>query len=39
MSHSHLQVLSVLTLESFFIFGCKEHNQYDFSIDYLVMSM
>ena len=39
MSHSQLQVLLLLTVESFSIFGCKEYNQSDFSIDHLVMSM
>ena len=28
----------LLTVYSFSIFGCKEHNQSDFSTDYLVMS-
>ena len=39
MSHSQLQVLFLLTVYSFSIFGYKECNQSDFSIDYLVMSM
>ena len=39
MSHSQLQVLFLLTVQSFSIFGCKEYNQSDFSIDHLVMSM
>ena len=39
MSHSQLQVLFLLTVESFSIFSCKEHNQSDFDTDYLVVSM
>ena len=39
MSHSHLPVLFLLTVESFSIFGCKEYNQSDFGVDHLVMSM
>ena len=39
MSHSQLPVLFLLTVYSFSIFGCKEYNQSDFSIDHLVMSM
>ena len=39
MSHSQLLVLSFLTVYSFSIFGCKEYNQSDFSVDHLVMSM
>ena len=39
MSHSQLQVLFLLAVESFSIFSCKEHNQSDFDIDRLVMSM
>ena len=35
LSHSQLLVLFLLTLQSFFIFGCKEYNQSDFSIDHL----
>ena len=38
MSHSQLPVLFLLTLQSFSIFDCKEHNQSDFDIDHLVMS-
>ena len=32
-------VLFLLTLYGFFIFSCKEYYQFDFTIDYLVMSM
>ena len=39
LSHSQLWVLFWLTVLSFSIFGCKEYNQSDFSIDHLVMSM
>src|SRR5574340_73729 len=39
MSHSQLPVLFLLTVQSFSIFGCKEYNQSDFSVDHLVMSM
>ena len=39
MSHSQLLVLFFLTVQSFSIFGCKEYNQSDFSVDHLVMSM
>ena len=39
MSHSQLQTLFLLTVYSFSIFVCKEHNQSDFSIAFLVMSM
>ena len=39
MSHSQLPVLFLLTLQSFSIFDCKEHNQSDFDIDHLLMSM
>ena len=39
MSHSQLQVLFLLTMYSFSIFGCTEYNQYDFGFDHLVMSM
>ena len=39
MSHSQLQVLFLLTVYSFSIFHCKEHNHPNFSIDHLVMSM
>ena len=39
MSHSQLLVLFLLTVQSFSIFGCKEYNQSDFGIDYLVTSM
>ena len=39
MSHSQLQVLFLLTIYSFSIFGYKECSWSDFSIDYLVMSM
>ena len=36
MSCSQLPVLFLLTVQSFSVFGCKEYNQPDFSIDYLV---
>ena len=36
MSHSQLQIM---TMWSFSILSCKEHNQSDFSIDQIVMSM
>ena len=39
MSHSQFSVLFLLTVSSFSIFGCKEYNQSDFSIDHLAMSM
>ena len=39
MNHSQLPVLFLLTVWSFSIFGCKEYNQFDFSVDHLVMSM
>ena len=39
LSHSQLPVLFLLTAYSFSIFGCKEYNQSDFSVDHLVMSM
>ena len=39
MSHSQLLVLFLLTAQSFSIYGCKEYNQSDFSVDHLVMSM
>ena len=39
MSHSQLPVLFLLTVYSFSIFGCKEYNQSDFSVDHQVMSM
>ena len=39
MSHSQLLVLFLLTVQNFSIFGCKEYNQSDFGVDYLVMSM
>ena len=39
LSHSHLQVLFLLIIYSFFIFNYKECNQFDLGIDYLVMSM
>ena len=39
MSHSQLQVLFLLTIQNFSTFGCKEYNQFDFSIDHLVMSI
>ena len=32
MSHSQLPVLFLLTVQSFSIFGCKEHNQSDFGV-------
>ena len=38
MSHSQLQVLFLLTVESFSIFSCK-HNQSDLDTDHLVVSM
>ena len=37
MSHSQLSVLFLLTLQSFTIFGYKEYNQTDFSIDHLTI--
>ena len=39
MSHSQLQVLFLLTVYSFSVFSCKEYNQSDFGIDYMVMFM
>ena len=39
MSYSQLQVLFLLTVQSFSIFGCKEYNQSDVGVDHLVMSM
>ena len=39
MNHSQLPVLFLLTVQSFSIFGCKECNQSEFSVDHLVMSM
>ena len=39
MSHSQLPVLFVLTVQRVSIFGYKEYNQSDFSVDHLVMSM
>ena len=39
MSHSQLQALFLLIVYSFSIFGNKEHNQSDFSIDHLLMTM
>ena len=39
LSHSQLQVLFVLTVYSFSIFGYKECNQSDSGIDHLLMSM
>ena len=36
---SYSQLLFLLTVESFSIFGYKEYNQSDFSIDHLVMFM
>ena len=36
---SQLQVLFLLTVESFSIFSCKEYNQSYFNIDHLVMSV
>ena len=39
LSHSQLQVLFLLTVHSFSIFGYKECNQSDFGTDHLVMSM
>ena len=38
MSDSQTLVLFLLTVQSFSMFGCKEYNQSDFSIDHLVMS-
>ena len=37
MRHGQLLVLFLLTIYSISIFGCKEYNQFDFGIDYLVM--
>ena len=39
LRHSQLPVLFLLTVYSFLIFGCKEYNRSDFSIDHLVISM
>ena len=39
LSHSQLQVVFMLTVYSFSIFGYKECNQSDSSIDHLLMSM
>ena len=39
MSYGQLQVLFLLTVYSFSIFGYKECNQFDFCIDHLVMTM
>ena len=39
LNHNQIMVLCLLTVENFSIFGCKEYNQFDLSIDYLVMSM
>ena len=39
MSHSHLLILFLVTLQSFSTFCCKEYNQSDFCIGHLVMSM
>ena len=39
MSHSQLHVLFLLTVGSFSIFSCKEHNLSDFDTDHLVVSM
>ena len=39
LSHSQLQILFLLTVYSFFIFSYKEHNQFDFGIDHLAMSI
>ena len=39
LSHSQLQVLFLLTVYSFYIFNDKEYNQFDVTIDHLVMSM
>ena len=39
LSHSQFQVLFLLTVYSFSIFGHKKCNQFDFGIDHLVMSM
>ena len=36
---SYSLLLFLLTVESFSIFGYKEHSQFDFSIDHLVISM
>ena len=38
LSHSQLLVLFLLTVKSFSIVGCKEYNQSDYGVDYLVMS-
>ena len=39
LSHGQLQVLFLLPVYSFSIFGYKECNQFDFDIDHSVMSM
>ena len=39
MSHSQLQVMFLLTVLRFSIFGCKEHNESDLDNDHQVMSM
>ena len=39
MNHNQLQVLFLLTVLSFSIFVCKEHNQSGFDVENLVMSM
>ena len=39
LSHSQLQVLFVLTGDSFSIFGYKECSQSDSGIDHLLMSL
>ena len=36
---SHIQLLVLFLLTAFSIFGCKEYNQSDFSVDHPVMSM
>ena len=36
---NELPVLFLLTVQSFSIFGCKEYNQSDFSVEHLLMSM
>ena len=39
LSHGQLQVLFLLTIYSFSIFGHKECSQFDFDTDHPVMSM
>ena len=38
MSHSQLPVLFFLTVESFSIFGCKEYNQSDFTLESMTLN-